>query len=271
MNMIAPRSHGIDVLRVGSLSVRLTSSAREVDAAQALRYAVFYEELGATADAETQASRRDRDRFDMFAAHLVVVDDTATDLPCGIVATYRLIDRDAAACLGGFYSAAEFDLEPLLAGGERLLELGRSCVHPRYRSGTVMQLLWRGLAEYVHANAIDILFGCASLPGTDPALVAEQLAYLRNTHLAPMAQRPRALPDRFVDMGGDGIPATDARQVFPGLPPLIKGYLRIGAWVGEGAVIDAQFNTIDVAIVLRTEQVKRCYLRHYARPNRKAA
>ena len=243
----------------------------EIDAAQALRYAIFYEEMGASADAATRSVRRDRDRYDLFAAHLVVIDETAADLPCGIVATYRLIDGAAAACTGGFYSAGEFDLEPLLAGGHRLLELGRSCVHPRYRSGTVMQMLWRGLAEYVHLHGIDILFGCASLPGIDPERIGDQLAYLHHTHLAPEALRPMALPDRFVAMQRTGGADFDARRAFISLPPLIKGYLRIGGWVGDGAVIDTQFNTTDVAIVLRTELVTRRYLRHYNRPLSDAA
>ena len=258
-------------MRAGSLSVRLARSAEEVDAAQALRYQMFYTEMGARADAVTLSSQRDRDRFDPHADHLVVIDDAAAGLSCGIVATYRLINRATAERLGGFYSAAEFDLRPLLSCGDTLLELGRSCVHPRYRSGVVMQLLWRGLAEYVHINAIDILFGCASLPGTDPGRVADQLAYLQQNHLAPAAQRPQALPDRFIDMQRDIGDAPDARRTFLTLPPLIKGYVRIGAWVGEGAVIDTQFNTIDVAIVLRSDLVKRSYLRHYAQSDINAA
>jgi putative hemolysin len=246
------------------LAVCLAASAAEIDAAQALRYSVFYEEMGARPDANTRAMRRDRDRYDDGAAHLVVVDDTAAELPCGIVATYRLIDAGAAARCGGFYSAGEFDIGPLLASGQRLLELGRSCVHPRYRSGTVMQLLWRGIAEYVNARSIDVMFGCASLPGTDPAAIAPQLAYLAAHHLAPAELRPRALPERRVEMGGplEG----DPRQAFLALPPLVKGYLRLGCWIGDGAVMDRQFNTIDVAIVLPTESVTSRYLRHYTRP-----
>ena len=264
MNMIATGQPLAEGQQSTGLAVCLAAAAVEIDAAQALRYSVFYDEMGAHADDATRASRRDRDCYDGAAAHLVVVDDTATDLPCGIVATYRLIDAQAAARCGGFYSAAEFDLAPLLASGERLLELGRSCVHPRYRSGTVMQLLWRGIAEYVHANAIDVMFGCASLPGTEPAAIAAQLAYLGAHHLAPETLRPRAVADRRVEM--DGPRPADPRQAFLALPPLVKGYLRLGGWVGDGAVIDRQFNTIDVAIVLPTESVTSRYLRHYTRP-----
>ena len=265
MSLITPRGIEREGLRSGALTVRVAQSGAEIDAAQALRYAVFYDEMGARADAPTRARRRDHDAFDSVATHLIVVDEAAADMPHGIVATYRLIDSDAAARAGSFYSGSEFDLAPLLGGPNRLLELGRSCVHARYRSGTVMNLLWRGIAEYVDRHGIDVMFGCASLPGTDPDGIADQLAYLSHTHLAPEPLRPRALPERFVEMRRKDALAFDPRQAFLGLPPLIKGYLRLGGWVGDGAVIDAQFNTIDVAIVLRTEQVTARYLRHYRR------
>ncbi len=271
MNMIMPRGQGLSGLyqgedmRAGTLSVRLAAGAREVDAAQALRFDVFYREMGAQADGPMMASGRDHDAFDAVADHLVVIDDAAADLPCGIVATYRLIGGAAAAQAGGFYSASEFDISALTATARNALELGRSCVHPRYRGGRAMQLMWRGLAAYVHAREIDVMFGCASFPGTDPDAIADQLSYLAQTHLAPVALRPRALPDRFVDMRRRTVPAGAYARIAAGLPPLIKGYLRLGGWVGDGAVIDAAFNTIDVAIVVQTELVTRRYLRHYER------
>ena len=271
MNMMLPLGLELDGLRSGVLTVRIALTPHEIDAAQALRYAVFYAEMGAQPDAITRTTGRDRDRYDEVATHLVVIDETAVDLPCGVIATYRLIDHAAAARAGGFYSAAEFDLAPLLDSGNRLLELGRSCVHARYRSGAVMQLLWRGIAEYIHARGIDLMFGCASLPGTNPDQLADQLAYLGHTHLAPDDLRPRALPGRFVELRRKPSEAIDARQAFLSLPPLIKGYLRLGGWVGDGAVIDTQFNTTDVAIILRTGQVTNRYLRHYIRPRSEPA
>ena len=271
MNMMMPCLFDRDGLRAGSLHVRLATTDAEIDAAQALRYAVFYQEMGACPDAATAASGRDRDRYDAVAAHLIVVDAAADDLPCGIVATYRLIDGAAAARVGGFYSAGEFDLGPLLGGGSRLLELGRSCVHPRYRSGAVMQLLWRGIALYIDRHGIDVMFGCASLPGTDPEAMADQLAFLGHAHLAPAALRPRALPGRFIELRRKDPASFNPRAAFMGLPPLIKGYLRLGGWVGDGAVIDLPFNTIDVAIVLPTGQVTERYLRHYTRSHPDAA
>ena len=265
MNMIT--EIGALVPRTGGrLSVRLARGAAEIDAAQALRYDVFYGEMGATPDAAMRATRRDHDAFDAVAEHLLVVDEAAA-LPCGVVATYRLIDEAAAARIGGFYSAGEFDLSGLLAGPGRKLELGRSCVHPAYRGGSAMQLLWRGLAEFVQARGIAVMFGCASLPGNDAAAVAEQLAYLTQSHLAPACMRPVALAERRVAIAGGAFDAISARAA---LPPLIKGYLRLGGWVGDGAVLDTQFNTIDVAVVVRTEAITARYARHYAQEGRAA-
>ncbi len=264
MNMITPVNDAAEAPRSGTLSVRLAAGKAEIDAVQALRYAVFYEEMGAIPDSMTLLTKRDQDRHDDVASHLVVVDDSATDLACGIVATYRLIDAPAAAMAGGFYSASEFDIAPLLGNG-RVLELGRSCVHPRYRSGAVLQLLWRGIAEFVHPRGIELLFGCASLPGTDPEAIADQLSLLGHHYLTPAATRPVALADRFVDLRRKAEGTYDTRQAFMSLPPLLKGYLRLGGTVGDGAVIDAQFNTIDVALVVSTERITSRYLRHYLR------
>lgn len=245
-----------------ALNVRLARHADEIDAAQALRYRVFFEEMGARPDADAAASRRDRDAYDDVADHLLVI-DPAAHAPHGIVATYRLLDAAAAARAGGFYTAGEFDLGPLLRSGRRMLELGRSCVDPGWRSGAVMQLLWRGIAEVVQARGIDVMFGCASLHGTEVATHAAALSLLANRHLAPRALRPQALAERHVDLRQLPEGAYDPRAAFLALPPLLKGYLRVGGWVGDGAVIDHDFNTIDVAVVVPTEGVTARYARHY--------
>jgi putative hemolysin len=253
-----------DELRAGALGVRLAQSAAEIDAAQALRYAVFYDEMGAIPSPAAQSARRDTDRFDAVADHLVVLDHT--DPAPRVVATYRMIDKAAAARIGQFYSADEYDIAPLLAFPGNVLEVGRSCVHPAYRGRQAMQLLWSGIAAYVARRRIDVLFGCASLHGTDPDRIAAELTYLHSHHLAPPELRPRALPARYVEMQRMDPAQLDARRVLVRLPPLIKGYLRLGGWVGDGAVIDAQFNTTDVAIVVRTDLVTARYLHHYTRP-----
>ncbi len=257
-------------LRVGSLGVRIAVTAAEVDAVQALRYRVFYDEMGATADAVATAARRDRDIYDAVADHLLVVDHAIGSGAEGIVGTYRLIQREAAAKLGRFYSADEYEITSIVNFPGRILELGRSCVDAAYRSRVAMQLLWRGIAAYVFHYQIDLMFGCASLHGTDPDKLAADLTYLYYNHLAPPAVRPRALPHRYVDMRRMAPELLDPKRVQAQLPPLIKGYLRLGGFVGDGAVIDRQFNTTDVAVVVKTDLVTDKYYRHYERQLRDA-
>jgi putative hemolysin len=256
---------GFAELRAGNLGVRLAVGAAELDAVQALRYRVFYGEMGAVADEETAATQRDRDQFDGIADHLLVVDHDLGEGPESVVGTYRLIRQTGAAKLGRFYSADEYDISMLEATGGNLLELGRSCTASSYRNRAVMQLLWRGIAAYVFHYGIDLMFGCASLHGTDPDALAPELTYLYANHLAPAPIRPRALQERYVRMNRCDPAALDARKVLMALPPLIKGYLRLGGFVGDGAVIDRQFNTTDIAVIVQTDLVTDKYYRHYER------
>jgi putative hemolysin len=255
-------------LRSGNLGVRLAAGAAEIDAVQALRYRVFYGEMGARPDAETLSSQRDRDIYDTVADHLLVVDHALGEGPESVVGTYRLIQREGARQVGHFYSSGEYDIARIEAIPGRIMELGRSCVDAPYRSRAVMQLLWRGIAAYVFQHTIELMFGCASLPGIDPDALAPELTYLYYHHLAPAAIRPRALPHRYIEMRRLDRDAIDARAALVGLPPLIKGYLRLGGFVGDGAVIDPQFNTTDVAVVVQTDLVTEKYFKHYERQSR---
>ncbi len=248
-------------IRVGQLEVRLAQSGVEVAAAQALRYRIFYDEMGAQPTRAMLASRRDIDAHDNVCDHLLVIDHDA-GVRGQVVGTYRLLRQSVAQAHGGFYSAGEYDLTPLLAqapASGQLLELGRSCVAPAYRNTTTISLLWRGIASYLQAHRIGHLFGCASLHGTDPAAHAAELSYLYHHHLAPPELRARTLPAHFVEM--DRLPAEriDARATARTLPPLLKGYLRVGAMVGDGAFIDRQFNTVDVFVVMPVAQITRRY------------
>jgi putative hemolysin len=252
-------------LRAGNLGLRLAESAAEVDAAQALRFRVFYEEMGARADAATTAAQRDADAFDAVADHLLVLDHDLGDGPEAVVGTYRLIRRAGAAKLGRFYSESEYDISLLLAFAGEVMELGRSCVAAPYRTRGTLQLLWRGIAAFVYQYRIDLMFGCASLPGTDLDALAPRLSYLHANHLAPPALRPRALASRHVPMDRMPLGAVETRAALNDLPPLIKGYLRLGGFVGDGAVIDAQFNTTDVCVVVKTDLITDKYAKHYER------
>ena len=263
---------GFGEIRGGHLGVRIATSEAEIRAVQALRYRVFYHEMGAHPDPATLASKLDADLYDTVADHLLVVDHSLGEGSDNIVGTYRLIRRAAAARVGRFYSASEFDISMMEAFPGEVLELGRSCVALEYRSRAVMQLLWSGIAAYVFRHNIDVMFGCASLPGTDPDALGPELTYLYYHHLAPPEIRPRALPELYVDMRRVD-PATlgDPRRALTALPPLVKGYLRLGGFVGDGAVIDRQFNTTDVAVVVKTDLVTAKYHRHFERDRRDAA
>jgi len=261
-------AQGLGELRAGSFGVRVAKTPAEIDAALALRYRVFFEEMGAKPDAESQRSGRDRDAFDAVSDHLLVVDHEIGPGPEGVVGTYRMIQQSGADAVGGFYSAHEYDIERITSFPGQILELGRSCVDAKYRGRAVMQLLWRGIAAYVFHFQIDLLFGCASLAGTDPDALATELTYLYGHHLAPPALRPCARAERYVDMRRLDPALIDPRRANQMLPPLIKGYLRVGAFVGDGAVVDPQFNTTDVAIVVRTDMITDKYFRHYERQSR---
>ncbi|HEX4368405.1 MAG TPA: GNAT family N-acyltransferase [Rhodopila sp.] len=252
-------------IRSGNLGVRLATDEAEIDAGQALRYRVFYQELGARGDTDTIRSQRDKDIYDTVADHLLVVDHALGEGPESVVGVYRLIQREGAHRIGHFYSSDEYDIARIEAIPGRILELGRSCVDTGYRNRSVMQLMWRGIAAYVFLHKIELMFGCASLPGIDPDALAPELTYLYYNHLAPAAIRPRALPHRYVEMRRMQRDDIDSRAALTRLPPLIKGYLRLGGFVGDGAVIDPQFNTTDVAVVVQTDLVTDKYHKHYER------
>ncbi|MCW5772242.1 MAG: GNAT family N-acetyltransferase [Rhodospirillaceae bacterium] len=251
--------------RLGTLQVRLAETWDEVDAALALRYRVFFDEMKARASPGIVAKQRDVDEFDPYCDHLLVIDTALGTGPEAVVGTYRMLRRQGAAKVGRFYSSAEYDLQPIIDHPGEILEMGRSCVESRHRTRAAMQLLWRGVTAYVLANRIDILFGCASLHGTDPTEMAAPLSYLYHNHLAPPDMRPVALPSRYVGMNLLPKEAIDAKAAMRDLPPMIKGYLRLAGVVGDGAVIDHDFNTVDVFVYVDMRKVTEKYFKHYTR------
>ena len=238
----------------GALEARLAETDAEVEAAQHLRYRVFYEEMSAIASPSMRQTERDFDQFDAFCDHVLVVDRAGLDEEGqpSVVGTYRLMRGADARRAGGFYTSGEYDLSGLLAActeGERLLELGRSCVLKAYRSKpAALQLLWRGVMAYVTRFSIGTMFGCASLPGTDPDALALPLSYLHQFHSMSRTERVSARPELYVTMNRIAREDIDVREARRMLPPLIKGYLRAGAKIGDGAVVDRQFGTTDVFI-----------------------
>jgi putative hemolysin len=248
--------------------VRLAHKAAEVRSAQKLRYKVFYKEMSAVADVATLVARRDVDAFDAICDHLLVIDHDAPrfgNRKPAVVGTYRLLRQHVAQRHHGFYTANEFDIAPLVArhSGLTFLELGRSCVLAPYRNKRTVELLWHGIWTYVLRHRIDVMLGCASLDGTDPQRLALPLSFLHHFAAAPDVWRTRALPSRRVDMNLMPKDAIDPKAALRSLPPLIKGYLRLGAAIGDGAVVDDQFGTTDVLIVLPVSAINARYIEHF--------
>lgn len=263
--------------KIGNLEVRLTRRWRDIKLAQRLRYKVFYEEMSAIPTLRAELRRRDEDPYDAVCDHLLVVDEApapASD-PWGglrrskVVGTYRVLRQDVAERTLGFYTQSEYDIAPLIAAKphHRFMELGRSCVLEPYRNKRTVELLWHGLWTYVREQKVDVMIGCASLAGTDPDRHAMALSFLHHNALAPPEWRCRAHERLYVGM--DRLPKekVDAKSALKGLPPLIKGYLRLGAFVGDGAVIDRQFGTTDVLIIMPVEKIDPRYFEHFGTPN----
>ena len=259
-------------IEAGRFTVRLAETEEDVAAAQRLRYRVFVEEMGAAATAEDAALRRERDRFDQFFDHLILIDEEAEhDDPLDYVAgVYRLL-RGAVAKEGcGFYGETEYDLTKIKTYPRETVELGRSCVGLDYRGGAAMHLLWTGLGQYVAMHNIEIMFGVASFHGADPEPLAAPLSYLHHNHLAPEDLRVRTRPEHFVPM--DLVPEDQIvrAEAMKQIPALIKAYIRLGGFVGEGAYVDHDFNTVDVCLLMDTSRMVNRYRDFYQRESRGA-
>jgi putative hemolysin len=250
-----------DDIRAGSLQVRLARTPKEIEAALGLRFRIWVEEMGAHVSPAMHAARREWDAFDAFCDHLLVLEHRGGRPH--VVGTYRLLRREAMRRCGQFYTAGEFDIGVIERYPGGVLELGRTCVDARYRRRAVIQLLWRGIGAYVAMHDIEVLFGCASFPGIHPEVHPQPLSYLYHYHLAPAELQLKALPERSVPMAMLPRDQVDTKAAFTALPALIKGYLRLGGWVGDGAVIDREYNTVDVGIVVKMAQVSARYVQRY--------
>jgi putative hemolysin len=249
----------LPLLRSGALEVRLARSEEDIKAAQLLRYEVFYEECGAQPDETMALLKRDISPIDDFCDVLLVIDHTHNK----IVGTYRFMLREAALEHGGHYTALEFDIRKLIAYPGQIMELSRSCVHKNYRTRPTMQLLWRGIGAYTTLNQVDLFFGCASFMGTDVSKYRQAFSYLHHFHLAPTELRTQALPVHYQDMNLIPKNKVDSKEAMRQLPPLLKAYLRVGGFIGEGAFIDDNFNSIDVCIIVKMEAVGKRYVQKY--------
>jgi L-ornithine Nalpha-acyltransferase len=270
---VEPKIYG----RIGNLEVRLARTRSEIKLAQRLRYQVFYEEMTAVPSRLAQFRRRDEDAYDAICDHLLVIDrdETPRRSKLGrpavpkVVGTYRVLRQEIAERGPGFYTASEYDILPLIKAKSpayRFVELGRSCVLAPYRNKRTVELLWHGLWTYVRQHKIDVMIGCASFEGTNPADHAQALSFLHHNALAPPEWRCGARNGLHVPMNLVAKDKLDAKAALKGIPPLIKGYLRLGAFIGDGAVIDHQFGTTDVLIILPVEKIDPRYFDHYGAP-----
>ncbi|MEO1329833.1 MAG: GNAT family N-acyltransferase [Pseudomonadota bacterium] len=248
----------------GRYTVRLANSDEDVAAAQRLRYSVFVEEMGAKPKPEDAELRQERDRFDPFCDHLLLTDNSTGG---SVVGVYRLLRKSVAIAPGGpgFYTASEYDLSPMETFNGETLELGRSCVAADYRGTAAMQLLWIALSQYTVEFEIKLMFGAASFHGVDIEPLKVPLSFLHHHHLAPEAIRPRTLPQHYVNMNLLPEEQIDRAEALRMLPALMKGYMRLGGYVGDGAFIDREFNTVDVCLVMDTAKITQRYKDFYAR------
>lgn len=251
--------------RIGTLEVRLARNEDEIAAAQEVRYRVFFDELGARKNG-LSVDRRDADRFDTICDHLLVFDNA---LPGPehrrIVGTYRLLRQERAVAAGGFYSEGEFELNKLIGRhpGHRFLELGRSCVLAEYRSKRTIEILWQGIWAYIKHHQIGVMAGCASFHGTAPEAHAEALSYLAHHCRTRPDFDVSAVPHRYRSMDLMPIEAVSIKSAITHLPPLIKGYLRVGAKIGDGCVVDHEFGTVDVFVVMPVQEIGQRYVSYY--------
>ena len=248
-------------ITLGEFVIKLANKKSELKKAQTLRYSVFYKEKKAKPTFLKKMMRLDCDETDKFADHLIVIDKKRKRIKNKIVGTYRLIRGDVALSFGGFYTSSEFDLTNILNSYQhkQILELGRSCVHKDYRNGTIMNLLWKAIAEYIKLYDIKVLLGCASFPGTNIQEYSKELSYLRRNFSLPEKISVKSLLNNNYPAYNEGNINESDLRIFAKLPPLIKGYLRVGGRVSDSFFVDYNFNTIDICIVVQTVNIDKKY------------
>ncbi len=242
-------------------SVGFAESEADHLAALRLRYDVFVREFGSKGNGVDHVKQIERDQFDEHALHLLLKDRGE------VVGVYRLMDRTCAETAGRFYSEAEFDLSPILSSGRKVLELGRSCLHPDYRGGHGMLMLWSAVSDYVLATDTEILFGTASFQGTDIATIGPSLAVLSERHRAPTDLRAAAIGQSAIGYTELLKPVEDRRSAMLKVPSLIKAYLRLGGFVGDGAFVDRDFNSTDVLLILDVARMNESQRAIYTKRN----
>ena len=252
-------------IEYGDFVIKLAEKKSELKKAQSLRYSVFFKEKKAVPSLVKRIVELDYDKVDKFADHIIVIDKATKDIKNKIVGTYRLIRGDVGVRFGGLYTSSEFNLSNILNSynHNQILELGRSCVHKDYRNGSTVNLLWKAIAEYVKLYDIKILLGCASFPGTDVNKFSKELSYLRENFSLPNDLSVLSLDNNIYETDSSNNTNVNNLRTFAKLPPLLKGYLRVGGKVSDSCYVDYNFNTIDLCVVVKTSSINKKYKKKF--------
>ena len=235
-----------------NFTIKIAESNFEIKKAQSLRYKIFFKEKKIKKKSFKFLLQRDFDFYDKISDHLIIIDNNR-EVKDNVIGTYRLLRGNCAKLYRGFYTEQEFDISNLKKNfsSKDILELGRSCVHPQYRSGIILKLLWQGISNYIKMYKIKILMGCASFHGTNPSKFKDEFSLLYESYRLPEDYDVKSLQSNEISFNKNINHSTTLNK----LPPLIKGYLRAGGMVSENFYIDTEFETIDYCVIMLTEKI----------------
>ena len=235
-----------------NFTIKIAESNFEIKKAQSLRYKIFFKEKKIKKKSFKFLLQRDYDFYDKISDHLIIIDNNR-EIRDNVIGTYRLLRGNCAKLYRGFYTEQEFDISNLKKNfsSKDILELGRSCVHPQYRSGIILKLLWQGISNYIKMYKIKILMGCASFHGTNPSKFKDEFSLLYESYRLPEDYDVKSLQSNEISFNKNINHSTTLNK----LPPLIKGYLRAGGMVSENFYIDTEFETIDYCVIMLTEKI----------------
>ena len=235
-----------------NFTIKIAESNFEIKKAQSLRYKIFFKEKKIKKKSFKFLLQRDYDFYDKISDHLIIIDNNR-EIRDNVIGTYRLLRGNCAKLYRGFYTEQEFDISNLKKNfsSKDILELGRSCVHPQYRSGIILKLLWQGISNYIKMYKIKILMGCASFHGTNPSKFKDEFSLLYESYRLPEDYDVKSLQSNEISFNKN----INHSTILNKLPPLIKGYLRAGGMVSENFYIDTEFETIDYCVIMLTEKI----------------
>ena len=235
-----------------NFTIKIAESNFEIKKAQSLRYKIFFKEKKIKKKNFKFLLQRDYDFYDKISDHLIIIDNNR-EIRDNVIGTYRLLRGNCAKLYRGFYTEQEFDISNLKKNfsSKDILELGRSCVHPQYRSGIILKLLWQGISNYIKMYKIKILMGCASFHGTNPSKFKDEFSLLYESYRLPEDYDVKSLQSNEISFNKN----INHSTILNKLPPLIKGYLKAGGMVSENFYIDKEFETIDYCVIMLTEKI----------------